>query len=209
MMRFLGNNSRRGASRHNVSAAPLGRGNQRSSATMQTRRGMSLIQMLVSILLVGVISTAAITMIIRMMMLEGRSTHVWVEQHNLLRLSNDFRRDVHSAQSAEIVKQNDRLTLILRLDETGTKFVRFAARPDGAMRQTVQDEKVVASESYELMNSQLRFEVLDDKSVRLTCDLPTSQPLHTKMSVPRREEQILAVLSRNQRYEKRSEAKSK
>lgn len=190
-----------------------------SATCLSNRAGVSLIQMMVVISLIGVITTVSITMIITMLRSQERATDVWMTQRNLIRLSVDFRRDAHSARSAEIATQNDQPVLIFKVDDTGTKTVRYARIADQVTRQAFHGKQHSQSESYRLPGCDVRFEglpetppvskvdsrvVVSGQALRLTCLQPNSAPLNTKMQTPRHNEHIVAVIGRDHRLEKRA-----
>lgn len=177
------------------------------------RSGITLTQMLVVIALTSVITTAAISIIITMLRLEGRTMQVWMTQQTLLQLGDDFRDDAHTAQSAEIRTQNQTTTLIFRGDAADAKSVAYVSTDSQVIRRETDGEKLLRTETYRLPEGEVLFSGLDSgdelhrlslgQSVRLTCRRPNAEAINRRTPAPRHDEHVIAVLGRDRRFEKR------
>ena len=175
------------------------------------RAGVTLTQMLVVIALTSAISMAAISVIISMMRMEGRTMRVWMTQQTLLQLGNDFRDDAHAAQSAEIDKQNEASTLIFR-SGPAPKTVTYVATANRVIRNEQDGEKLLRTETYRLPESNVRFGAVGSgevssfdlgQEVNLICDRPNAQAINRPTPAPRHDEHVSAMLGRDHRFEKR------
>lgn len=168
--------------------------------------------MLVVIALTGVITTAAITTIITMLRLEGRTTQIWLSQQTLLRLSDDFRSDAHAAKSAEITTQNAAPALIFQDKTESTKSVTYLVTENQVTRRESDGDKLLRTEVYRLPDSQVTFGSTTSKNdpprmetgetVQLTCRRPNAPPMNQRTPPPLHDEHIVAVIGRDHRFEK-------
>ncbi len=175
------------------------------------RAGFTLTQMLVVIALTSVISMAAISVVISMMRMEGRTMQVWMTQQTLLKLGNDFRDDAHAAQSAEINKQDEASTLIFR-SGPATTTVTYVATASKVIRNERDGEKLLRTETYRLPECEVRFDGVGagedsrfslGQEVHLICDRPNAQAINRSTPAPRHAEHVSAMLGRDHRFEKR------
>ena len=176
------------------------------------RSGITLTQMLVVIALTSIITTAAISIIITMLRLEGRTMQVWMTQQTLLQLGDDFREDAHAAQSAEISTQNRTTTLIFRSGVSDTKSVAYVATESQVIRRETDGEKLLRTETYRLPEGEVLFGGISfgveslrlslGQSVRLTCRRPNVEAINRRTPAPRHDEHVIAVLGRDHRFEK-------
>ena len=183
-----------------------------SSARGSRRAGISLTQMLVVIALTSIITTAAISIIITMLRLEGRTMQVWMTQKTLLQLGDDFRDDAHAAQSAEISTQNQTTTLIFRNGVADAKSVAYVATDSQIIRRETDGDKLLRTETYRLPEGEFlfggvssgdeSFRLSSGQSVRLTCRRPNVEAINRRTPAPRHDEHVIAVLGRDHRWEK-------
>ena len=180
--------------------------------TFLASRGTSLIQMLVVITTLGFLSTAVITTMVSMMRAQGRAAGVWVVHHQWLRLTDDWRRDAHSAVSAEITQQNDSPAFVLR-SSSATHRVTYLAGKGEVTRRETDGDKVLRTETYRLPDWTVRFEASSasaeqpqslsvNQTVQMICRRPNAPRPTPKTSVPLREDSQLAVIGRDHRFEK-------
>ncbi len=182
------------------------------SSSRAARAGVTLTQMLVVIALTGVITTAAITTIITMLRLEGRTTQVWLSQQTLLRLSDDFRSDAHAAKSAEIITQNAAPTVIFQSSLEATRSVTYLVADHLVTRRETDGDKLLRTEVYRMPDSQVTFGSANSKdepprlatgeTVQLTCRRPNAPPINQRTPPPLHDEHIVAVIGRDHRFEK-------
>lgn len=186
---------------------------RRTSQSTPRRSGISLTQMLVVIALTSIITTAAISIIITMLRLEGRTMQVWMTQQTLLQLGDDFRDDAHAAQSAEISTQNQATTLIFRSGVADAKSVAYVATESKVIRRETDGDKLLRMETYRLPEGEVLFgggssgdesaRLSLGQSVRLTCRRPNVEAINRRTPAPRHDEHVIAVLGRDRRFEKR------
>lgn len=180
---------------------------------LSRRAGISLTQILVVIALTSVITTAAISVVITMLRLEGRTMQVWMTQQTLLKLGEDFREDAHAAQSAEFTTQNEAPVLIFRSEGVTSKSVSYVATESQVVRRETDGDKLLRTETYRLPEGDVRFggiRASDEpsrlslgQSVRLTCRRPNVEAINRHTPAPRHDEHVVAVLGRDRRFEKR------
>lgn len=183
--------------------------------TLSRRRaGITLTQLLVVISLTSVITTAAISVVISMLRLEGRTLQVWMTQQTLLQLGQDFRDDAHAAQSAEITTQNEVPALIFQSGEATAKAVTYIAAENRVTRRETDGDKLLRTETYRLPEGEFRFGAIGSgdkpgrlspgQSVRLTCRRPNVEAINRRTPAPRHDEHVIAVLGRDHRFKKRA-----
>ena len=185
---------------------------QHTSPPTHRRAGTTLVQMLVVISLTSVITMAAISIIITMLRLEGRTLQVWMTQQTLLQLGDDFRSDAHAAQSAEITTQNEAPALIFRSRVAAAKSVTYVATDSQVVRREMDGDKLLRTETYRLPESEVLFGGISSsdesprlglgQSVRLTCRRPNVEAINRLTPAPRHDEHVIAVLGRDHRFEK-------
>lgn len=176
------------------------------------RAGVSLTQMMVVIALTGVITTAAISVVITMLRLEDRTLQVWMTQQTLLQLSEDFREDAHAAQSAEMTTQNAAPALIFRSASAAAKSVTYLATQGQIVRRETDGDKLLRTETYRLPDGEFRFGTLSlmdqstrasqGQSVRLICSRPNAEAMNRRTPPQRHDEHVIAVLGRDRRFRK-------
>lgn len=181
----------------------------RSSNNRHRRSGVTLTQMLVVITITTVITSVAISLIITMLRLEGRTMQVWMTQQALLQLGDDFRADAHAAQSAEITTQNQAPALIFR-SGSAAKTVTYVATDNEVARHERDGDRVVRTETYHLPESQVRFGGIGSgetwklgQEVRLICHRANAEAINQLTPAPTHDEHVVAVLGRDQRFERR------
>ena len=181
------------------------------SSKTHRRAGFTLTQMLVVIALTSVISMAAVSVVISMMRMEGRTMQVWMTQQTLLKLRDDFREDAHAAQSAEINKQNEAATLIFRRGPEPTT-VTYVATASKVIRNERDGEKLLRTETYRLPECEVRFggtgageepHLSFGQEVHLICDRPNAQAINRSTPAQRHDEHVSAMLGRDHRFVKR------
>lgn len=177
------------------------------------RAGITLTQMLVVIALTSVITTAAISVIISMLRLEGRTLQIWMTQQTLLQLGRDFCEDVHAAQSAEITTQNQAPTVIFRNGGAATKVVTYVALENQVTRRETDGDRLLRMETYRLPEAEFRFtavgsrdepRVIPGQLMSLICRRPNVEAINRRTPAPRHDEHVIAVLGRDHRFEKRA-----
>lgn len=184
----------------------------RTSRSSHRRSGVTLTQMLVVVSLTSAITMAAISVIITMMRLEGRTMQGWMTQQTLRQLGDDFREDAHAAQSAEITTQKAGPTVIFRSGSANAKSVTYVAIENRVIRRETDGEQLPRIETYRLPEGKVRFDGVSanqeslslsvGQSVRLICRRPNVSAIKHHPSAPSHDEQIIAVLGRNHRLEK-------
>lgn len=188
----------------------------RHHASQKTHRrsGITLTQMLVVIALTSVITTAAISVVITMLRLEGRTMQVWMTQQTLLQLGGDFREDAHASQSAEITTQNQAPALIFRNGTSDSRIVTYLASENQVVRRETDGDKLLRTETYRFPEGEIQFGGIGTgdesrrlslgQSVRMTCRRPNVEAINRRTPAPRHDEHVIAVLGRDHRFEKRA-----
>lgn len=176
------------------------------------RAGLTLLQMLVVMALTSVITTAAISVVITMLRLEGRTMQVWMTQRTLLQLGEDFRKDAHAAKTAEITTQNEAATLIFRSGAETSRSVTYLATASQVIRRETDGDKLLRTETYRLPESEVRFSGIGagnepprlslGQDVQLICRRPNVEAINGRTPAPRHDEHVVASLGRDHRFEK-------
>jgi hypothetical protein len=171
-----------------------------------SRRGTSLIHMLVVITSLGFLTTAVITTMVTMMRAQGRAAGVWVVHHQWLKLTDDWRRDAHAALSAEITQQDSAPAFVLRSANAAQRITYVVGKRDVTRRETDGD-KLIRTETYRLPDWNIRFEadvktLTTNQTAKLICQHPNAPRPTSTTPVPLREDAQLAVIGRDHRFEK-------
>jgi Tfp pilus assembly protein FimT len=83
----------------------------------KSRRGFTLIQMVVTISLMSLILTINISAMVSLMKKNQSVSFYAVHRNNMNRLSLQFRKDIHQADNISIIKKDDSTELIIRKNE--------------------------------------------------------------------------------------------
>jgi hypothetical protein len=144
--------------------------------------------------------------------LHAPTTQTWLSQHSLLRLSDDFRNDAHAAKFAEITTQNDAPAVIFQTSQEATRSVTYLVADQQVTRRETDGDKLLRTEVYRLPDRQVTFGATNSKdapprlatgeSVRLTCRRPNAPPIDQRTTPPLHDEQVVAVIGRDHRFEK-------
>jgi type II secretory pathway pseudopilin PulG len=117
---------------------------------MRRRRGFSLVELLVVLSSVTVLLSLTAVLLTRAMRSQAETRHYFESQRHALALNEQFRRDVHAAQSVELdaaaLKKNELVRLTL--DENGT--VAYLREERGLTRVLTQSDGAVSREEYDL-----------------------------------------------------------
>lgn len=172
-----------------------------------TRRGVSLIELVITLGVAGVMLTMGIGTLHLLLRTDENLTHSLKRRQTVSQLSDAFRHDVHAAhQMVWVEPQND--------EETGRLTLKFAA--DHEVQYTTDDYALVRTETrnQETLQS-ARFRFLRETEITIDPKKPNSPTLvirtpntttHSSQSrdslAPKRELRIQAALGRNHRFEK-------
>ena len=118
----------------------------RTRHSRRTRRGVSLAELLVVISSATVILTMSATLIHRIMHTQSRAYAFFCVERSALRLTTQFRRDVHSATDASIDGAGDEGVLTLQL--TGDQTVEYRRAEGNVARVLSSGGDVVAREEF-------------------------------------------------------------
>src|SRR5438045_3775634 len=121
---------------------------------LKARRGVSLVELLVVMSLSSVLLTTSAVVLHRMMLSHGKTRNVLAASRSALRLSDQFRSDVHRATG--VTTENLDAPVVARLQLDGSNVVEYSYA-DGVVRRTrITDDKVTSREEYIFpANSQL------------------------------------------------------
>jgi type II secretory pathway pseudopilin PulG len=174
---------------------------------MTGRRGFSLVELLVVLSSVTVLLSLTAVLLTRAMRSQSETRHYFESQRHALALSEQFRRDVHRAQSVELdaaaLKKNELVRLTL--DENGT--VAYLREERGLTRVLTRSDGAVSREEYDLggvVESKVQRE---NATERLALSVTASGDITPKPDEPPariRDKpailQVEAVLGDDQRY---------
>lgn len=190
---------------------------------MRTRRGASLIEMLVVISTMSVIMTVAATTILWLLRSEASGAKAVAASAGFSRLATDFRRDVHSATGAEMQPQQEGGVQGLTLRLPLTQRIHYEAQANHIVRKQHVGDQIRSTDTYSLPAGVCRFELVPpdhDKTVaaqegtvvRLIYSRQLGaavQHRSRRIAAERgatREYRIEALLRRDHRFEKKSES---
>ena len=115
---------------------------------MKLRRGVSLAELLLAMSASSVILTMSVSMIHRVMHTQSRTRSFFDGERAALRLSRQFRQDVHSARSA--VTDADRLApeVLLQLEMEDEQTIEYRRASTGLQRVLLENDEVRSREEY-------------------------------------------------------------
>lgn len=124
------------------------------------RRGVSLIEMLATISILGVLLSVCAMAIVKLLEMQKSGTESLTTTLAVEHLSREFRRDVHRANSAELTTGDDGASRLLLTDSAGTKILW---QGDGrGVQRTVEVAVPPRQESYSLGPVDVRFTLSQD-----------------------------------------------
>lgn len=140
---------------------------------MKEHRGVSLVELLVVMSLGTMLLTTSAVVLHRMMQSHGKTRHFLDASRSALRLSEQFRSDVHRAREATTDDLPPEIVLRLQLGEATVVEYRHAA---GLVRRTqLVGEKVTSREEYAFPAGS-RLTIREQMSPRLLSLAITSMP---------------------------------
>lgn len=124
---------------------------------MKRRRGASLIEMMVVMaVMTAVLSTVGV-LFHRLFQTERLSTRLTLVELTTMRLADQFRRDVHAAQSVTRTSKPDDSRSALELQTAATSKIVYTAETDRVQREVVDTTGTTSRELYRLPGCQVRF----------------------------------------------------
>jgi hypothetical protein len=114
------------------------------------RRGISLVEVITLMSGVTLILTMTGTLLHRAMQTQLQTRHFFDGERNALRLSNQFRAEVHQARSASINESASADGELLRLELEGNETVAYQRQQESVWRVLSRDDQPVSREEYRL-----------------------------------------------------------
>jgi hypothetical protein len=115
---------------------------------IRSRRAVSMIELLIVMSACTVVLTLSSSLIVRAMRAHTQSRAYSASERNALRLSSQFRRDVHAAQSAVASGNAQRGDPFLRMELTEDQQVEYSLFDGTVLRLMSRDGKRTAREAY-------------------------------------------------------------
>jgi type II secretory pathway pseudopilin PulG len=115
---------------------------------MKSRRAISLVELLVVISTSTVILTMSAVLIRRAMHAQSRARDFYNVERTALRLSEQFRRDVHHATSATALAENRPDAIFLRLQLAGGQAIEYGRRNGALTRTVLQSDRVLSRDAF-------------------------------------------------------------
>ena len=115
---------------------------------MYHRRAVSLVELLVVMSACTVLLSISASLIHRAMHAESRSRSFYSVERNALRLSQQFRHDVHQAISATVIETLSDADAFLRLTTSEAETLEYRRRDGVVLRAIMQDGKDLSRETY-------------------------------------------------------------
>lgn len=129
---------------------------------MRSRRGKSLIEMLVVIATMSVLLGFVAQTLHALMQAERVGTQSLAQSVSLSRLSRQFRQDVHAARQAERTPAGDGQHGPLRLSWPDGVTVVWSAAEESFIRSVQRGDQVNGQEHYHIGRGAYRFDLSDD-----------------------------------------------
>ncbi len=140
---------------------------------MTKRRGISLVELLLTLSACCVILTLSAGLIHRAMHAQSRARHIVDAERNAWRLSHAFRRDVHDAAKATIGEQ--RGELLVRLEFAGGSTVEYR-QASGRVERLLQVSDGVQSRESFVFPAEASIAVTQPSDRLLTLSVETPLP---------------------------------
>ncbi|QDU06808.1 type II secretion system protein J [Gimesia aquarii] len=137
------------------------RTNSALNITSALPKGVSLIEMLLAMALMSVIFTLGASILAFLMRVEMEGTNRIQKTFNLQRLSHQFREDARSAQSVEIVPENNKKSTILKFEMKPETSILYSenTQGNGILRLKKQSNKTITRTEYPISEDALYFEI--------------------------------------------------
>lgn len=137
------------------------RTNSALNSTSALPKGVSLIEMLLAMALMSVIFTLGASVLAFLMRVEMEGTNRIQKTFNLQRLSHQFREDARSAQSVEIVPENNKKSIILQFEMKPETSILYSenTQGNGILRVKKQSNKTITRTEYPISGDTLYFEI--------------------------------------------------
>ena len=167
----------------------------------QLRSGWTLIEMMVSIAVIGVMTGMSVKLLTTLLNAERNGIAHVTRLATISRLSRQFRADVHAAQTLEM-NQADQTQPLVKIVATGGRQIRYEVQPTGLLRtEQSAAQPVIGKELMRLKGS--RFRVVDTPGPPrvLTLVVETPDPFAARPALPAspsRELHIDAIVGRQQ-----------
>lgn len=125
---------------------------------MNRRRGASLIELMVVIAILTVIFGLVGVLFHRLFQAEQLSARTTVTEITTMRLADQFRRDIHAAESVKRSEATDAALPTLELKNLGdTPTILYTGGLNRIQRDVMQGQKSVAHETYRLPSCRITF----------------------------------------------------
>ena len=115
---------------------------------MKSRRGASLVELLMVMSAGTVVLTMSAGLIHRVMHAQSRARAVADAERTSLRLANAFRRDVHEATGAELPEADAGERVFLRLTLPDNQTIEYGRRESNIVRVLFEGNRSVAREEF-------------------------------------------------------------
>ncbi|QDT94727.1 PulJ/GspJ family protein [Gimesia aquarii] len=137
------------------------RTNSTLNSTSVLPKGVSLIEMLLAMALISVIFTLGASILAFLMRVEMEGTNRIQKTFNLQRLSYQFREDARSAQSVEIVPEDNKKATILKFEMKPETSILYSEnnQGNGILRVKKQSNKTITRTEYPISEDTLYFEI--------------------------------------------------
>lgn len=151
----------------------------------KTTRGASLVELLAVMSGLSVVLTTSGLLLHRAMRAHEETRRFFEAERAAIRLSNQFRRDVRSAESVLCGDDAARAGLIAVLNRRDGPEIRYERAEHGVLRTSTPGGSGAASQEVYRLSDDLRFETSMDPDSRTVEFLVTSPPAEKADSFPR------------------------
>lgn len=172
---------------------------------MTTRRGTTLVEVLIVITTMTIVTTVGAAMVFFLMRAEEKSTQKLLTNSTISRLADRFRGDAGAALDVEVLADTHGTPDRIRLEQPDGQII-FQSDDAGVIRLLKAGDEMRGRETYRLPDSDVLFEVTDDgllAAIVIRQDRSGSN-VQTRGLGPVRELRIESAVGRNRRFERRS-----
>ena len=185
---------------------------RKSNPLKRNRLGVSLAELLVAMTIGSVVMAIGLGMLHLMLKTDRTLADSLQRRQTVSQLSRAFRRDVHAANKAELLKgQNEQDPPGLSLQAEPNRRVRYSAEENTVLRVETEGEKTIQTARYRFAKGTLvSFQIEESGRVGLTIRSPnpSTNSQQTAPDAPLRELTIEATKGRDHRFIPPSESEN-
>jgi hypothetical protein len=142
---------------------------------MNRRRAVSLVELLLAMSACTAILTMSAALIHRVLFVHSKVRTIVDGERAALRLSEQFRRDVHAAQAAEKGDANGAAGMVLRLKVAGGQSIEYRRSEGTVLRVVLEGDAIRGREQFEFP-SEIELAIRDESPGLVTLSITSPPP---------------------------------